>query len=617
MHLENANRDRLALDEMLSVSDGELLVEGCPATDLAARFGTPLHVVSEDQLLRNVRRFQTAFGERWPGQLLLLPSIKANGSLALRRILTMAGTGCDVFGPGEFEAAIRSGTPPELISLNGPMKSQGLLEKAIRAGVNITLDDIGELERVAAAAAAVGGRAKVRLRVRPELAGQRSPSEMSPSGDSIHAAYQRYKAGIPTADLLSLDQVDPAIDLRGIHFHIGRHSSDPGVWVEAVGDLTRLLAELRAKLDGWAPVEIDIGGGFPVPRDPFGRLLPQRREAGDSLAPGPEEFAAAICPVLEEGLASIGVVPESVRLELEPGRAIYGDAGVHLARIGNVKRQGEPDPMTWVETDSSDACLPDVNLEFNRWRCLVADDPTGQAVIKADVTGRSCALDVIIPDAELPEVEPGQVLVFLDTGAYQDAGSHNFNSLPRPGTVLVHGTEAEMIRRHETVDEVFSRDVIPGRLDRGEAEGTAAWRPRSIDHVAVTCHDLDRSIGFYCEVLGLDLRARGESDGTDEFAITGRGEVAIRWADVEIGEGQVVELIEYDGPREPDPRRGTDQVHIALRVPDIEAVHRRISEAGFTAQDPFLIQTPGAWQGTRVFYATDPDGVTVEMVQPA
>ena len=605
------------IDEMLSVRDDELLVEECRAADLARRFGTPLHVVSEDQLRRNLSRFQSAFERHWPGPTLLLPSIKANGSLALRRVLTLAGAGCDVFGEGEFEAALRTGTPPEKISLNGPMKSQGLLERAVRAGVMITLDDIGELETAAAASRAVGRPARVRLRIRPDLAGQASASEMSAAGDSIHEAYQRYKAGIPTGDLLALDRVAPEIELRGIHFHIGRHSADPEVWVEAVGDLVEIIEGFRARLVGWSPSEIDIGGGFPVPRDPFGRLLPQRRQADDGLAPGPEQYAAAICPALEGGLRSIGVDPASVRIELEPGRAIYGDAGIHLARVGNVKRQAGPQPMTWVETDSSDAYLPDVNLEFNRWRCLVVERPLAAPEITADVTGRTCALDVIIPDAELPRVEAGDLLAFLDTGAYQDAGSHNFNSLPRPGTVLVHGREAELVRRHETVDDVFARDLVPEHLAEEKADGPRPWRPYLIDHVAVNCADLGRSVHFYCEVLGLELRARGESDGTDEFAITGRGEVPIRWADVEVGDGQVVELIEYGGPRPPDPAKAGDQVHVALRVSDIEAVHRRICEEGPRPADPFLIETPGAWQGARVFYATDPDGVSIELVQPA
>ena len=157
------------LDDCLSVSDGALYVEGCSAEGLAGRFGTPLYVVSEDHLRRNARRFKRAFGGRWPGSFLLLPSIKANSCLALRRVLTTEGTGCDVFGAGELEAALRTGTSPATISLNGPMKDEQLLERAIAEGVKVTLDSRAELQRTAKVAARLATRAHIRFRVRPDV----------------------------------------------------------------------------------------------------------------------------------------------------------------------------------------------------------------------------------------------------------------------------------------------------------------------------------------------------------------------------------------------------------------------------------------------------------------
>ena len=109
-----------------------------------------------------------------------------------------------------------------------------------------------------------------------------------------------------------------------------------------------------------------------------------------------------------------------------PGLVGVVDPLVGRGRIGSAHRY---DPVVVpVETDSSDAYLADVNLEFNRWTCLPAGNPEGTPALVADITGRTCALDVIVPDAELPPVEPGDVLAFLDTGAYQDAGASNFNA---------------------------------------------------------------------------------------------------------------------------------------------------------------------------------------------
>jgi len=612
------------LDEALSIRDGALYIEECPAEELAERFGTPLYVVSEDQLRRNVRRFEHAFGRRWPGSFLLLPSIKANSSLALRRILTLEGAGCDTFGASELEAALRTGTDPDRISLNGAIKDEALIERAVRAGVRITLDSSAELERALEAAERAGEPARIRFRLRPDLVGEDEASEMSPAGDSIRDAVQRYKAGIPTEDVLAVDAAtvaDPRLDVTGLMLHLGRHSADPAMWTVAADWLATMIDRLRAAWDGWLPHELDLGGGFPVPRDPFGRGLPQRAEAPPT-SPGADAYAEAICEPLAKRLEGLGVESRHVRLEVEPGRAVYGDAGVHLATVGNVKRQTRPVQLTWVETDSSDAYLADVNLEFNRWTCLVARRADAPPSVLADVTGRTCALDVIVPDAELPPVEIGDVLAFLDTGAYQDAGATNFNALPRPGTALVTGGSAELIRRHETIEDVFARDTIPERLDGGSpAADGAGWRATGLDHVAVTSGDLERSIGFYRDLLGLTLRSRGDGFGPAEHEITGIDAAEVRWADLELPHGQVLELIEYVDPRGTPSRPAVNDpgaTHISLRVSDIEAIHHRLTDANVSVRSrPVTITEPGEWQGARCFYASDPDGVTVELIEGA
>src|SRR4029079_5997479 len=124
--------------------------------------------------------------------------------------------------------------------LNGPMKDEALLERAIRAGVRITLDSVAELESAREVAVGLGMRAMVRLRFRPDLVGRDEPSEMSPAGLSVRGALDRYKARIPTEDILALAEEEiraPALDLRGIPLHVGRHSDDPGVWDAAVASL--------------------------------------------------------------------------------------------------------------------------------------------------------------------------------------------------------------------------------------------------------------------------------------------------------------------------------------------------------------------------------------------
>jgi diaminopimelate decarboxylase len=595
----------MQIDDCLALRAGRLQIERCDAAELADRFGTPLYVVSEDQLRRRARAFTEAFGAAWPhGPVRVLPSIKANYALALRAVLSSEGLGCDCFGPGELEAALRAGTPPELVSLNGSSKDRALIERAVAAGVRITADSAAELALAAEAAARLDRPAQVRVRVRPELRGAEAPSDLFADEVSVRDAVARYKPGIPTADLLAL-RPPAGVELTGVMMHIGRHGADPRLWAAAIASLAGVVAALRDAWDGWEPAEIDVSGGFPLPRDPTGRTLARRQDA----APPPplERYAEAIGGALAPELAAAGIDPAGRVLEVEPGRSLYGDAGVHLTRVLGVKREGE---FTWVETDTSEAFLPDGLLEHNRWTVVAASD--GPAVLTADVVGRSCTFDVIVADATLPAVEPGDVLAVLDTGAYQDAGASNFNAMPRPGTVLVRGREAELVRRAETPDDVFARDLVPARL-LGERTAKGGGGVTRLDHVSVSCADVDRSLVFYRDLLGLPLRDRGAGPSGAVGEITGVGDAEVEWADLALPDGRVLELLRLPGG---PPAAGSG--HFALGVAEADAIHRRLREAGVPLRsEPVMIDDPGDWQGARCFYAEDPDGTVVELIQRA
>jgi diaminopimelate decarboxylase len=132
--------------------------------------------------------------------------------------------------------------------------------------------------------------------------------------------------------------------------------------------------------------------------------------------------------------------------------------------VRNTKHQSAPVEWDWVETDTTEMFMADLLIEHARFGVVAASRADAPAATRADVVGMSCGFDVLAPQARLPELAAGDVLAFLDTGAYQDACASNFNGLPRPATVLVRGGEAEVVKRAETVADVFARDVIPDRL---------------------------------------------------------------------------------------------------------------------------------------------------------
>jgi diaminopimelate decarboxylase len=458
-----------ALDDILSIRNGRLFVEEVAAEELAQRFGTPIYVMSETGLRRRARRYLRAFQQHWPeGPVHILPSIKANYSLALRRVLTQEGTGCDTFGLPELHAALEGQVPPNLISVNGSSKDRPLVEHALRAGARITIDSPRELTLVREVARDLDVRARVRFRLRPLYQDLGQPSDFHDDDVSIREAAQAYKPGIPTEALLPLGPEAlsaPELDVTGVMVHLGRHTTDLAVWRGMANSTGALIGQLHDAWGGWEPKEIDLGGGFAAPRDPTARAsLRGRQRAPEDLAPTVEQYAEALTDGLRTALQKAGIPTEGKILEVEPGRGLYADAGVHLATVRNIKSQTAPVARTWIEIDTTEMFLLDTLIEKNRWIPVVTETAGAPATLTADIVGISCGFDVIVPEARLPPVRVGDHIAFLDTGAYQDATSTNFNAMPRPATILVNGRDAEVIKRAETIEDVFRRDVVPARL---------------------------------------------------------------------------------------------------------------------------------------------------------
>ncbi|MCC6850283.1 MAG: alanine racemase [Deltaproteobacteria bacterium] len=497
-------RTRIAASRCLDVRDGRLFVEDVAAVDLVERFGSPLFVLSEAQLRSNYRRYRDALAAGWPdGPVDVLPAFKANLSLAARRILSDEGAGADIYSPGELAGVLTTGVDPERVSVNGGGKTREHLAKCVEAGVRITVEDLDEVDVIEEVAAAAGTRARIRLRVKPPLPTLWKPTDFARLLIPIDLGFQVYKSGIPREYLVALGRralALPHVELVGLHLHAGRHAASLWYWRGLMRHYADLIADLCAAWDGWRPSELDVGGGMATPRDPHSRMLERgeflaslvgfpaltalralgaaayhgalarmigallHEHAPRPMAPSIEEYAATITATLRERLHARGVPTADIRLQAEPGRGLYGDCGLHLARVKVVKRQTEPVPLAWVLTDTTEFFLASGAMEANRYDVVVADAVDAPATMTAEIVGHSCGPDRLAPSARVPELRPGQVLAFLDTGAYQEASASNFNALPRPATALVSGATAEIVKTAERIDDVFARDVVPTRL---------------------------------------------------------------------------------------------------------------------------------------------------------
>ena len=493
--------------DCLSIRGSRLFIEDCDTVDLVERFGSPIFVFSERQITENYRRFRDAFTAGWRhGPVDVMPAMKANTLLAVRRLLTNLGAGADLYSPEELEGALSTGVDPVRTSANGGGKTRAHLRRCIEAGVRITVEDLHEVDWIQEEAAALGRTAAIRLRVKPALPNLWRRTDFTQLWIPIDLGVQVYKSGIPPEHLVDLGRkalAAPNVELVGIHFHAGRHHPSLWFWEGMMVRLARLIGDLCRAWDGWRPQEIDIGGGMASRRDPlnkeFGRgeflltaagypFLVGMRGLGERVyhsllarivnalrehhdprgVPTIEDYAATITSTLSRQLQAQGLDLEGVRLQTEPGRSLFGDTAVHLSRVKVVKRQTEPIPYTWVLLDTTYFFLAGGVFEKNRHPFLVANRAGAPATMLADIVGHSCYADQIVLGARMPEVEAGDVVAILEAGAYQESSASNFNALPRPATVLVDGAGAELVKRSETLEDIYGRDVVPARLSGDE-----------------------------------------------------------------------------------------------------------------------------------------------------
>jgi diaminopimelate decarboxylase len=406
--------------------DGRLHCEAVPAERLVAEYGTPLYVYSREAILGRYHAFADAFGELDP---LIAYSVKANGNLAVLRLLADAGAGADIVSGGELYRARLAGVPTDRIVFSGVGKTVTELAAGLEAGIYaFNVESEGELRTLSELAVTMRTVAPVALRVNPDVE-TRTPHHYTSTG------HKATKFGIPyeeAARLYRSAAVLPGIRVRGVDVHIGSQISEVEPYCLAVTRVLELVQLLRA--DGIELEFIDVGGGFGVSYD-------------DSADPAPAEFAAGLVPLLRG---------TGLRVVFEPGRYIVGPAGVLLARVLYVKRMSG---KTFVITDAgmNDLLRPSHYSSYHRVDPAVRTD---RETLHVDVVGPVCESgDFIALDRAVPRVEPGELLAVGTAGAYGFSMASTYNARTRPAEVLVAGSEHRLIRRRETHDDLVRGEV--------------------------------------------------------------------------------------------------------------------------------------------------------------
>jgi len=376
-------------------------------------------------------RFQ-ALGEAFaPADPLLAYSVKANGNLALLNRMAALGAGADIVSGGELFRALRGGISPGGIVFAGVGKTDEELKAGLDHGIySFNVETTSELHRLDSLAAERGGRAPFGVRINPDIEAP-TPHEYTRTG---HAAA---KFGLPVPIAVGLYRwaaTRPHLQIRGIDVHIGSQIVDPGPFRRALRQVLEVIHLLRK--DGIRLEYVDLGGGFGIPDESVGM------DVG--------ALSGALLPLLEG---------TGLRLILEPGRFLVGEAGLLLTRVQAIKRSGD---KVFIITDAgmTELLRPSHYGGFHAIEAVV--DQKGREDTVVDVVGPICETgDFLARDRTLPLPKPGEFLAVRNAGAYGFAMASNYNARPRPAEVMVDGDQVHLIRERESFEDLVRGEIIP------------------------------------------------------------------------------------------------------------------------------------------------------------
>ena len=415
---------------------GRLYCEDLAAADLARRFGTPLYLYSAGTLRGHYRKLASAFAAVDP---LICYSVKVCSNIHILRILKDEGSGFDIVSGGELHRVLEAGGDPAACCYAGVAKTDDEIRFALDAGLLLfNVESEAELENLARLARETGRPARAALRVNPDVDPRThryiaTGTKETKFGVDLARAERVFRdfAASPGAEHVAL---------TGVQAHIGSQITSAEPYVQALEKIVALIERLRAA--GHEITVLDFGGGFGADY-----------ETGE--APEARTFAAAIVPVLEG---------RGLKIIMEPGRFIAGNAGILITQVQYVKAGGG---RTFLLCDSGMHQLirPALYGSYHHiWPLEPGEDfvPRQRSRDEAlagtrpvDVVGPICeSSDFFAKDRHLPPVARGDYLAVFCAGAYGMAMASEYNSFPRPAEVLVEGSQARLIRRRGTYDDL-------------------------------------------------------------------------------------------------------------------------------------------------------------------
>ena len=417
-----------------SYINGQLHAEDVSLDTIAAEVGTPVYVYSAATLERHYRVLAEAF----EGQnALVCFAVKANSNQAVLATLARLGAGMDVVSEGELRRARAAGVSADKIIFAGVGKTRNEMAYALSEGIHgFNVESEAELQALSEVAHGAGATAKIALRVNPDVDAK--------THAKISTGKSENKFGIPYGDareLYARAAKLPGIRVAGIHMHIGSQITSLDPFRDAFRLLHDLAVDLRA--NGISLEHLDIGGGLGVPY-----------RGSNDVPPHPVEYARLV----QETLGKL-----KLKLVLEPGRMICGNAGILLTRVLYVK-PGAEKTFTIVDAAMNDLIRPTLYEAYHDiWP--VKEALGRAALLNQDIVGPVCETgDYLVQGRALPPSSSGDLLAVMTAGAYGAVMASTYNTRPLVPEVLVHGSRYAIVRPRPSYDSLIGADFVPDWL---------------------------------------------------------------------------------------------------------------------------------------------------------
>ncbi|ROQ24398.1 diaminopimelate decarboxylase [Gallaecimonas pentaromativorans] len=402
----------------------QLWVEDQGVAALAERFGTPLYIYSKAAIEQAYQAFATPLQGR---KHLICFAVKANSNLAVLNLLARLGAGFDIVSGGELARVLAAGGDPAKVVFSGVGKTRSEMAQALKAGIHcFNVESVAELDRLNGVAAELGLVAPVSIRVNPDVDAKTHPY--------IATGLKENKFGIDilmAPDAFRKAASLPHLKVLGVDCHIGSQLTQTQPFVDAI----KRLMELRETLaqDGIELAHMDIGGGLGVTYT-------------NEQPPKPAEYLAEMLPL----------IPPSLTLVMEPGRALVANAGLLVGRVEMTKDNGFK-RFVILDTGMNDLMRPTL---YQAVMPVLAVNQSQNQGPMSDLVGPVCETgDWLAKDVPL-SAEEGDLVAIGGAGAYGFVMSSNYNSRPRAAEVMVDGDKVHLVRQRETVESLWAGEQL-------------------------------------------------------------------------------------------------------------------------------------------------------------